>query len=185
MAEAHEQPALLHQDVDEAKKPGRTKSTTRPRRTTASKTGSRRAAKQTKVEEANQTGAKNGTAKSEGQDAPSSNNAEIAPVVVAEQPPVQLVEVTERQNDRKSSVVKESMDEPAAPDPAPARSQEPAPIVEAPRYEPLFGEGLIEVSGKGFGFLRDPKRNYVQSPQDIFVTPEVVRKHSLRDGLWI
>ncbi|MBV9673883.1 MAG: transcription termination factor Rho [Verrucomicrobia bacterium] len=60
---------------------------------------------------------------------------------------------------------------------------QPAP--EAVRHEPVFGEGLIEVSGKGFGFLRDPKRNYVQSPQDIFVTPEVVRKHALRDGLWI
>jgi transcription termination factor Rho len=57
--------------------------------------------------------------------------------------------------------------------------------VEQPRPEPVYGEGLIEVSGKGFGFLRDPKRNYVQSPQDIFVTPEVVRKHALRDGLWI
>jgi transcription termination factor Rho len=61
-----------------------------------------------------------------------------------------------------------------------------APVVtEQPRPEPVYGEGLIEVSGKGFGFLRDPKRNYVQSPQDIFVTPEVVRKHALRDGLWI
>ncbi|HET9374527.1 MAG TPA: hypothetical protein VFO40_06110, partial [Chthoniobacterales bacterium] len=48
-------------------------------------------------------------------------------------------------------------------------------VVEQPRPEPVYGEGLIEVSGKGFGFLRDPKRNYVQSPQDIFVTPEVVR----------
>jgi transcription termination factor Rho len=58
-------------------------------------------------------------------------------------------------------------------------------VVEQPKPEPVYGEGLIEVSGKGFGFLRDPKRNYVQSPQDIFVTPEVVRKHALRDGLWI
>src|ERR1700747_1024756 len=62
---------------------------------------------------------------------------------------------------------------------------ESAVITEQSRPEPVFGEGLIEVSGKGFGFLRDPKRNYVQSPQDIFVTPEVVRKHALRDGLWI
>jgi transcription termination factor Rho len=62
---------------------------------------------------------------------------------------------------------------------------EPAVIAEQQRPEPVYGEGLIEVSGKGFGFLRDPKRNYVQSPQDIFVTPEVVRKHALRDGLWI
>jgi transcription termination factor Rho len=62
---------------------------------------------------------------------------------------------------------------------------EAAVVTEQSRPEPVFGEGLIEVSGKGFGFLRDPKRNYVQSPQDIFVTPEVVRKHALRDGLWI
>ena len=66
-----------------------------------------------------------------------------------------------------------------------ARAEEVQPAAEPPKYEPVFGEGLIEVSGKGFGFLRDPKRNYTQSPQDIFVTPEVVRKHALRDGLWI
>jgi transcription termination factor Rho len=65
------------------------------------------------------------------------------------------------------------------------KSELEQPVMEAPRPEPIFGEGLVEVSGKGFGFLRDPKRNYVQSPQDIFVTPEVVRKHALRDGLWI
>ncbi len=47
------------------------------------------------------------------------------------------------------------------------------------------GEGIIEISGKGFGFLRDPKRNFVQTPQDIFVTPEIVRRFALRDGMWI
>jgi transcription termination factor Rho len=65
------------------------------------------------------------------------------------------------------------------------RAQGETAVIEQPKPEPVYGEGLIEVSGKGFGFLRDPKRNYVQSPQDIFVTPEVVRKHALRDGLWI
>src|SRR5437762_13859157 len=43
---------------------------------------------------------------------------------------------------------------------------------EPVQTEPEFGEGIIEISGKGFGFLRDPKRNFVQTPQDIFVTPE-------------
>jgi transcription termination factor Rho len=56
---------------------------------------------------------------------------------------------------------------------------------EYPRPEPVFGEGVIEVSGKGFGFLREPKRNFVQAPQDIFVPPEVVRRFNLRDGMWI
>jgi transcription termination factor Rho len=53
------------------------------------------------------------------------------------------------------------------------------------KQEPVFAEGIVEVSGKGFGFLRDPKRNFVQSPTDVFVTPEVVRKFALRDGHWI
>lgn len=51
--------------------------------------------------------------------------------------------------------------------------------------EPEYGEGIIEVSNKGFGFLRDAKRGYEQSPQDIFVTPEAVRRFGLRDGMWI
>jgi transcription termination factor Rho len=54
-----------------------------------------------------------------------------------------------------------------------------------PKHEPIFSEGIVEVSGKGFGFLRDPKRNFVQSPTDVFVTPEVVRRFALRDGHWI
>jgi transcription termination factor Rho len=74
----------------------------------------------------------------------------------------------------------------------PAREREraetpaqPQPHPEPPRYEPQFADGIVEVSGKGFGFLRDAKRNFTQSPQDVFVTPEVVRRFNLRDGQWI
>jgi transcription termination factor Rho len=49
----------------------------------------------------------------------------------------------------------------------------------------VFAEGIVEVSGKGFGFLREPKRNFTQSNNDVFVTPEVIRKYGLRDGMWI
>ncbi len=55
---------------------------------------------------------------------------------------------------------------------------------ELPR-DPEFGDGIIEISGKGFGFLREAKRNFVQTPNDIFVTPEIVRRFQLRDGMWI
>ncbi|MEA3187366.1 MAG: transcription termination factor Rho [Chthoniobacter sp.] len=51
--------------------------------------------------------------------------------------------------------------------------------------EPVFGEGIVEVSGKGFGFIRDQKRNFSQNPADVFVTPETVRRFNLRDGQWI
>lgn len=47
------------------------------------------------------------------------------------------------------------------------------------------GEGILEISGKGFGFIRDANRNFNQSPRDIFVKPEIVRKYGLRDGMWI
>src|SRR5438552_14873256 len=64
-------------------------------------------------------------------------------------------------------------------------SEGAAETSEPVQTEPEFGEGIIEISGKGFGFLRDPKRNFVQTPQDIFVTPEIVRRFALRDGMWI
>src|SRR5437764_5272022 len=72
----------------------------------------------------------------------------------------------------------------AGGDPVATETIEGAPESGEPR-EPEYGEGIIEISGKGFGFLRDPKRNFVQTPQDIFVTPEIVRRFALRDGMWI
>ena len=52
--------------------------------------------------------------------------------------------------------------------------------------EPIaYADGIVEVSGKGFGFLREPKRSFTQSTNDVFVTPEVIRKHNLRDGMWV
>ncbi len=59
------------------------------------------------------------------------------------------------------------------------------PLVQSGPYEPVFAEGLVEVSPKGFGFLREPQKNYIQSPSDIFVTPEVIRRYLLRDGQFI
>ncbi len=60
------------------------------------------------------------------------------------------------------------------------------------RTEPLspdeelgFGEGIVEISGKGFGFIRDAKRGFTQHPSDIFVTPDIVRRYHLRDGQWL
>lgn len=61
------------------------------------------------------------------------------------------------------------------------------PRVEAPPREEELGEaeGIVEVSGKGFGFLRDPKRGFAQHPNDVFVTPELCRTYNLRDGQWV
>jgi transcription termination factor Rho len=56
---------------------------------------------------------------------------------------------------------------------------------DGPPPEPTFAEGIVEVSGKGFGFLREAKRAYAATQNDIFVTPEVIRQYHLRDGVQI
>jgi transcription termination factor Rho len=66
--------------------------------------------------------------------------------------------------------------------------REPAPAAELPPPTPEEigdAEGIVEVSGKGFGFLRDPKRGFAQHPNDVFVTPELCRSYNLRDGQWV
>ncbi|MFP6873528.1 MAG: transcription termination factor Rho [Verrucomicrobiales bacterium] len=56
---------------------------------------------------------------------------------------------------------------------------------EEPLGPPTEQEGILEISGKGFGFLREPGKDFRQTPEDVFVTPETVRNFGLRDGLWV
>ena len=46
----------------------------------------------------------------------------------------------------------------------------------------VYGDGVLEVVQDGFGFLRSPEANYLPGPDDIYVSPETIRKHSLRTG---
>ena len=46
----------------------------------------------------------------------------------------------------------------------------------------VFGNGVLEVLQDGFGFLRSPEANYLPGPDDIYVTPDMIRKLSLRTG---
>jgi transcription termination factor Rho len=46
----------------------------------------------------------------------------------------------------------------------------------------ISGEGVLEVLQDGFGFLRAPEANYLPGPDDIYLSPEVIRQHSLRTG---
>ena len=41
---------------------------------------------------------------------------------------------------------------------------------------------MVEVLKDGFGFLRSPAANYLAGPEDIYVSPEQIRKFSLRTG---
>ncbi|MCH2167893.1 MAG: transcription termination factor Rho [Oceanicola sp.] len=46
----------------------------------------------------------------------------------------------------------------------------------------ISGDGVLEVMQDGFGFLRSPEANYLSGPDDIYVSPEMIRQHSLRTG---
>ena len=48
--------------------------------------------------------------------------------------------------------------------------------------EEIIGQGTIEVMTDGFGFLRSPEANYLAGPDDIYVSPNQVRKWGLRTG---
>jgi transcription termination factor Rho len=47
---------------------------------------------------------------------------------------------------------------------------------------PISGDGTLEVLSDGFGFLRSPEANYLAGPDDIYVSPNQVRRFGLRTG---
>jgi len=47
---------------------------------------------------------------------------------------------------------------------------------------PISGDGVLEVLSDGFGFLRSPEANYLPGPDDIYVSPNQVRRFALRTG---
>lgn len=46
----------------------------------------------------------------------------------------------------------------------------------------IGGDGVLEVLQDGFGFLRSPEANYLPGPDDIYVSPDMIRQLSLRTG---
>lgn len=46
----------------------------------------------------------------------------------------------------------------------------------------IYGDGVLEVLQDGFGFLRSTEANYLPGPDDIYVSPQMIRQLSLRTG---
>jgi|TARA_Y100001933_G_C19005703_1_gene566549 transcription termination factor Rho len=46
----------------------------------------------------------------------------------------------------------------------------------------VYGDGVLEVLQDGFGFLRSIEANYLPGPDDIYVSPDMIRQYSLRTG---
>ena len=56
---------------------------------------------------------------------------------------------------------------------------------EETRYdfgENIRGEGVLEVMNEGYGFLRSSDYNYLSSPDDIYVSTQLIRQYGLKTG---
>src|SRR5687768_1927714 len=61
----------------------------------------------------------------------------------------------------------------------PERPPAPPPVNNGPIE---IGSGYLEISEKGFGFLRSSQNHFQPKPSDIFVTPDTIKKNFLREG---
>jgi len=46
----------------------------------------------------------------------------------------------------------------------------------------MYSEGVLEILPDGFGFLRSPNFNYLQSDEDIYISPSQIKRFGLRKG---
>ena len=44
-------------------------------------------------------------------------------------------------------------------------------------------EGILEITGKGFGFLPSPAGHYLPKPGDPYVPGKLIQKFGLREGV--
>ncbi|MEL6258961.1 MAG: transcription termination factor Rho, partial [Pseudomonadota bacterium] len=52
----------------------------------------------------------------------------------------------------------------------------------AERDVEIIGAGVLEVLPDGFGFLRSPESNYLPGPDDIYVSPQLIKRAGIRTG---
>jgi len=56
---------------------------------------------------------------------------------------------------------------------------------ERPLGPPMPSEGILEITPKGYGFLRQRSRHWAQNLQDPWVSPEWIRNLGLREGVFV
>ena len=74
--------------------------------------------------------------------------------------------------------------------PTTPQSQEPEPVYNvreagAPKFdfdEIITANGVLECLSDGYGFLRSSDYNYLSSPDDVYVSPQQIKKYSLKTG---
>ena len=104
--------------------------------------------------------------------------------------PKALKEQEEREAQMKANQTTEPMAEVAAEkkaEPAPSQPQHKQPEPQREQIKEYFageiiGEGVLEVMPDGYGFLRSADYNYLNSPDDIYVSPSQIKLFGLKPG---
>ena len=74
-----------------------------------------------------------------------------------------------------TSIVEESQEEPT-------KEENDKPITKDDFTAEVFGEGVLEIIPDGYGFLRSADYNYLNSPDDIYVSPSQIKHFGLKAG---
>ena len=69
-----------------------------------------------------------------------------------------------------------------AQQPAPAEQKEERAITKDDFAAEVIGEGVLELIPDGYGFLRSADYNYLNSPDDIYVSPAQIKLFGLKSG---
>lgn len=56
---------------------------------------------------------------------------------------------------------------------------------EVPMGPPEAAEGILELTPKGYGFLRQRERMFSQHPNDSFISADFIRQYGLREGMQV
>ena len=103
------------------------------------------------------------------------------------------------QEEREAAVRAESVADTAAEETEPAKEEQRATSQPAQPVQPIsavqareavkeyfageiIGEGVLEIMPDGFGFLRSADYNYLNSPDDIYVSPSQIKLFGLKAG---
>lgn len=116
--------------------------------------------------------------------------------VSTEEPKVEKTEKRRGRKPRTAEKVADTTDRPEVSEPQQAESQQvESPSVEQTPQEPVeeeitkddftaevIGEGVLELIPEGYGFLRSADYNYLNSPDDIYVSPSQIKLFGLKAG---
>ena len=116
--------------------------------------------------------------------------------VSTEEPKVEKTEKRRGRKPRTAEKVADTTDRPEVSEPQQSESQQiESPAVEQTPQEPVeeeitkddftaevIGEGVLELIPEGYGFLRSADYNYLNSPDDIYVSPSQIKLFGLKAG---